>query len=91
MCPTIVRAIQELKALLPAYSDRKETANLDDFLAHAAPGIDPAHRVALTLALLTGGQVAAEAGTCLLHEADSREYLAIAGRPPQRSTDHIDS
>ena len=66
-----------------AYHGREDAVYLEDFLAHAGPGIDPKLRVALTLALLTGGRVAAEGGTCLLHEAESRAYVAIAGQPPQ--------
>ena len=78
---TIVRAIRELKELLLAYRGREEAIDLENFPAYAATGIDPALRVALTIALLTGGQVVAAAKKCLLHEAETRAYLAVAGNP----------
>ena len=51
---------------------------MDEFLRPLTREIDPAFRVALTLAMLAGGQAAAEAGTRLLRESETRMHSVPA-------------
>ena len=67
-----------------------DAKNLETWRAFSTglSGIDPALRVALTLALLVGGQAAAEAGTRLLREAESKVRLTSAGRILPETMNH---
>ena len=55
---TVVRVVKDLRDNIVAYRGREEPGDLESFLDGAMSGIDPALRVALTLALLAGGQSA---------------------------------
>ena len=83
---TVVRIVKELLDNIVAYRGREEPGDLDSFLNSAMSGIDLALRVALTLALLAGGQATAEVGTRLLREAESKVRLISAGRTVPETT-----
>ena len=83
---TVVRVVKELLNNIVAYRGREEPGDLESFLDWAMSGIDPALGVALNLALLADGQAAAEAGTRLLREAESKVRLTSAGRTVPETT-----
>ena len=76
----------ELLDNIVACRGREEPRDLESFLDGAMSGIDPALRVALTLALLAGGQATTEAETRLLREAKSKVRLTSAGRTLPETT-----
>ena len=83
---TVVRVVKELQDNIVAYRGREEPGDLESFLDGAMSGIDSALRVALTLALLEGGQAATQAGTRLLQEAESNVRFTSAGRTLPETT-----
>ena len=68
----VVGIVHELNDHLLAYRGPEEPEMLDEFIRPATKEIDSALRVVLTPEMLAGGQAAAEAGTRLQRESETR-------------------